>query len=1850
MRKLLKSLACFATAALVGASAFANYDWYDTSIGIGGIKSNFQEWSRGNGAPDTDLGALTSLTLSSVEMNIWDDDNDRGGVNMFFRLYGDNGQIGGDVDVWLGSAERIEGSVHDFSVSYTGPFDLANAFGVTLEDGKTYYLNMWAKSYGPAGDHWFNGDGDNYHTKFVYCGTPKTYTLVESADDLVVGADYLVVSTVDGAYSAMKNEVNGTGLGCLGLADDAISGNIISAASDAIVWQIVSGTALGQRELYNAAANVFAADSDDLAGRAQLLADGTDALAQWTIDTSALPAVKFYSVSYPDRCLQRDNFAANERFAAYDRAHVAPCLYRDDSTEIQTVTFDPNGGTYPADKQTMKYVVGREYWGIHKPTLEGHEFLGWYDAQGNRIANFTEVTGESSRAMTARWGRGNQAVTLDPGEGSCATTSLTCSGTYKGIPKPTWEGHVFLGWFDADGTRAQNGMPVTDEAERTLTALWGGIQTVTFDAGEGSCSKTSLTCSGTYTGIPKATWAGHEFLGWYDAQGTRVQNGMTVTDEANRALTALWGGTQTVTLDPGEGTCPKTTVTCSGTYKGLPKATLDGYEFRGWFDEDAGIRVMNGMPVTGGSELTLCARWLEIAPAAAASALSRAPSAKAGVRAASTVTDTITAGILAATSTTYTEFSGVDKTKDGINSDAVYAGKNSKNSNGAMQLRISDNSSGIVTTGSGGAAKSVTVVWQTTPGSDSGLYVYGKTSSYSAATDLYDSTKQGTLLGTITSGTAFEITGDYTYIGLKSKKGTIYPSSIAIEWTVASSDQSVTLNPAGPIEAEVGDEVIITATADGFSGDVTWSWTGSGTPDGNRFTVDTTSAFEAATVTATATYGTDETASQSVTVTVTAPKHAITIDSTIQNGTVTTDPEDEAAEGATVTVNASPDSGYKLGSITVNGSEITGTTFEMPAEDVTVSATFVEKTGGTVTYTVESKTEVSASGDVPDGSSAAYSQTYGTAKQATAGNSFTLTLSGYEGLKIVGLTLSMRSNGSSGAGNLSVTCGDATIASIETAAFSDATWNGEYSTSYVDVTPSVTATTVDDDVVIQIAATVNSLYCQSYTVEYETVPVVVEPTVTVTASATEVFVNTEVTITATAENFDAPASDLVWEWKVGTTVDPTQEGTTFTWTPSDAGTYTVTATATDGDNIDDDSVTITVNALPEPHDVVVMTDGNGTAEADIDKALPGTTITVTATPNADCRLDAITVNDEPITGTTFEMPNEDVLVYVTFEAKHDIEVFAGEHGQASADMDKAYAGETVTLTVTPDAGYAKDTIKVNDEVISGTSFEMPAEDALVEVTFKEVVIYTLVESADDFVVGADYVIVASGNGFTEALKNAANGNRIGTEAVTVSDDGKTIENPSADVIWQVVSGTALGQRELFNAAANVFAAAPGTAGNNAQLLADGTDDLAQWTIDLSALPEVKICSVSYDGRYLQRNNTAGNHYFATYSSSQATPSLYRADSTVLQTVTFDANGGEYPADKATMKYVVGREYWGIWKPTFDGHEFLGWYDEQGNRVVNYTPVTEETSRALTARWGGASQTVTLDAKGGTCTPESLTCSGTYKGLPKPTKDGYEFLGWFDDEEAGTRIQNGMAVSDAATLTLYARWGAAAQTVTLDPQGGTCSKTSLTCSGTYKGLPKPTKDGCEFLGWFDDEEAGTRIQNGMAVSDAATLTLYARWGVGAQTVTLDANGGQCSKTTLACSGTYKGLPKATLDNHEFAGWFDEDTGGRVMNGMPVAGGSERTLVAHWKELVISGLSMKKSAGIAARGNRETADGVLTFDAVAGSVYEVLWTPALGGEWTVLKTVNAEEDGAMAVSVELPADSVTGFFRLRVIAAD
>ena len=140
------------------------------------------------------------------------------------------------------------------------------------------------------------------------------------------------------------------------------------------------------------------------------------------------------------------------------------------------------------------------------------------------------------------------------------------------------------------------------------------------------------------------------------------------------------------------------------------------------------------------------------------------------------VTDVLTAADLSATSTTYKDFSGVTKA-----SSAVYAGNSAKDASNNIQLR-SKNSSGIVTTTSGGKVKSITI---TVASGSNTIDVYGSNTAYTSASDLYNSSKQGTKIGSTSQTATITVTGDYTYVGIRSNNGAVYLTSV--EFTYISN-------------------------------------------------------------------------------------------------------------------------------------------------------------------------------------------------------------------------------------------------------------------------------------------------------------------------------------------------------------------------------------------------------------------------------------------------------------------------------------------------------------------------------------------------------------------------------------------------------------------------------------------------------------------------------------------------------------------------------------------------------------------------------------------------------------------------------------------------------------------------------------------------------------------------------------------------------------------------------------------------------------------------------------------------------------------------------------------------------
>ncbi len=284
------------------------------------------------------------------------------------------------------------------------------------------------------------------------------------------------------------------------------------------------------------------------------------------------------------------------------------------------------------------------------------------------------------------------------------------------------------------------------------------------------------------------------------------------------------------------------------------------------------------------------------------------------------------------------------------------------------------------------------------------------------------------------------------------------------------------------------------------------------------------------------------------------------------------------------------------------------------------------------------------------------------------------------------------------------------------------------------------------------------------------------------------------------------------------------------------------------------------------------------------------------------------------------------------------------------------------------------------------------------------------------------------------------------------------------------------------------------------------------------------------------------------------------------TVTFNANGGTVTPD--TMTLTHGDVYGKLPTPTRDGYTFAGWFaDPNGGAKVEQGDVVT-ASHTLYAHWTAKACTVKFEANGGTVTPAEKTVyyDQDYGELPTPTREGYTFVGWFTEQNGGTKAMADTKVTTAEDHTLYARWTQNIYDVRFDANGGkeAYEPKKVRYGETYgKFPPEPTRTGYEFAGWFTDAEDGTQVKLDDVVT--ASHTLYAHWTANTYTVTFDANEGTVEpKTqTVTYGSTYGELPTPTRKGYTFVGWFTDANGGtQVTKETVVKTVADHTLYAHW----------------------------------------------------------------------------------------
>ena len=138
--------------------------------------------------------------------------------------------------------------------------------------------------------------------------------------------------------------------------------------------------------------------------------------------------------------------------------------------------------------------------------------------------------------------------------------------------------------------------------------------------------------------------------------------------------------------------------------------------------------------------------------------------------------------------------------------------------------------------------------------------------------------------------------------------------------------------------------------------------------------------------------------------------------------------------------------------------------------------------------------------------------------------------------------------------------------------------------------------------------------------------------------------------------------------------------------------------------------------------------------------------------------------------------------------------------------------------------------------------------------------------------------------------------------------------------------------------------------------------------------------------------------------------------------------------------------------------------------------------------GSLCTTITLNPNGGALPEYSLVAGAA---LPIPTKTGYTFAGWYENQEFSGDPVTYVPTDSTKNLNFYAKWTANTYTVIFDANGGSVNPTSaVTVAGKLTSLPTPTYDGYDFIGWYTQKDGGEKVTTDTVF--AMDSTIYAHW--------------------------------------------------------------------------------------------------------------------------------------------------------------
>lgn len=297
--------------------------------------------------------------------------------------------------------------------------------------------------------------------------------------------------------------------------------------------------------------------------------------------------------------------------------------------------------------------------------------------------------------------------------------------------------------------------------------------------------------------------------------------------------------------------------------------------------------------------------------------------------------------------------------------------------------------------------------------------------------------------------------------------------------------------------------------------------------------------------------------------------------------------------------------------------------------------------------------------------------------------------------------------------------------------------------------------------------------------------------------------------------------------------------------------------------------------------------------------------------------------------------------------------------------------------------------------------------------------------------------------------------------------------------------------------------------------------------ELSYTLSNNIGNVSSDGKFI---GTSVGETTLTVTANNKNKSSASIKVIVVKTIfniTLDVKGGVLAGD-TTISFTNPEEVT-LPVPTREGYRFLGWYQND----VNVTEV-EAVDYNLEAKWVQVF-TISYDLAGGTVDGELVTSfeEGEEVTLLKPTKVGYEFVGWYQGDNKVTYIYD-------ENYELVAKYKAINYDIDYELDGGVNSENN---PDKYNNdilplvLEEPTREGYVFKGWLLDGD----IVKVISVGKTEDIALTATWAK-AYTINYNVDGGTLPTDAITIFDNIEEvtLPVPTREGYKFKGWFEDDT--------------------------------------------------------------------------------------------------------------